>query len=423
MPARHVTGPGRRRDAGPRGPIHWFVRGSGAVLKLSILVLGISGAYIVYGILGGHLTPEGGGAARVESIFQSCSTGFTVAAILLATCLFVRYYDNPLLVYLGALPGVAAFFVVPFLVGTRNAEGSTIAQHLVQSMRLCGEAVFMIVALRAGIAVWDRIRRPPAAEKPAARVGKPEPRKKAGVKPPLWAKCWDLSYCHETLREVCPAYKQRKNCWRIKKGCNCDEAMIERLVQARAVAKGVSQQKQRTAEEYMREELREPGRLRTGKQLISCSQCPIYAEHQRQKFLILNPIVIVALFVGFYFAAPVYTSGFKATLIQLDKFCEKFAFRPDAEPSVQRGGQDYGGREDDEYYWRTARERYKDVGEAIVERRQLVTEEKDGYRMTSWLGRELNDDTVHWIIYVVLCIFLLTQALHVVEWAVFTMHW
>ena len=52
-----------------------------------------------------------------------------------------------------------------------------------------------------------------------------------------------------------------------------------------------------------------------------------------------------------------------------------------------------------------------------------VTEQADAHRMGSWLGRELNDVTVHWIIYIVVCVVILTQILRVVEWAVFKMHW
>ncbi|MFQ5811281.1 MAG: hypothetical protein ACE5JM_16815 [Armatimonadota bacterium] len=219
---------------------------------------------------------------------------------------------------------------------------------------------------------------------------------------------------------MCPAYKQRKSCWRTKKGCNCDEAMIERLVQARTTAKGVSTQTQRTSEEYVREELREPGRLKTGRQLISCSKCPIYAEHQRQKFLILNPTVIVAALALFYLGAPVYTAGFKVALVQLDRFCQRFAFQPEPRQGDQQPDPDERPGYMDEYKWRVAREKYKGLG-ATVEHHPVVPPNE--HRMMSWLGGELNEYSVHWIIYVVVCIFVLTQLLHTVEWAVFKMHW
>lgn len=413
MPATHIRRGARRPRGGSREPSEWFVRASETILKIGAFVLVLSAAYMLYGIFGGHLTPESTVAGRVATVFQTCSTAFTIGAILVSTCMFIRFYDDPLIVYLGALPALLAFFGVPFLVGTQNAQDSLIARDLVKSMRLCGEIVFIIVALRASIAVADRVRRPPEPEKKADRAGKPEPEKKKGVKPPLWAKCWDLSYCHETLREVCPAYKERKSCWRIKKGCNCDEAMIDRLVQARTSGKGVSAEQQRTARAYVRDELMEPRRPRSTTQLIPCSKCPIYAEHQRQKFHIANPVLIVAAFALFYFMAPIYTTGFKSALVALDKFCAEFAFVPPSEREKDES-------KENEAMWHGPDWKPIDTT-PFVQGRPVIPENE--YRMTSWLGGELNAYTVHWIVYVVLCLFLLTQIIRVVEWAIFKMHW
>ena len=38
--------------------------------------------------------------------------------------------------------------------------------------------------------------------------------------------CWDMAYCRGFVRDVCPAFKARKSCWRIKVGCYCDEQTI-----------------------------------------------------------------------------------------------------------------------------------------------------------------------------------------------------
>jgi len=415
MAARTVRQPGRGGRGKRKTSRHWLVRASNTILAISTVVLIASGAYIIYGILGGHLASGGEDAGRSANIFETASTAFTVASILVCTCLFVRYYDTPMAVYAGALPGLLAFFAIPFLIGTQAGQDSTTAERLVQSMRLCGEVVFMIVALRAGIAVVDRLRRPPEEKKPAERSGKPEPPKKPGVKPPIWAKCWQLSYCHEMLREVCPTYEQRKSCWRTKQGCNCDPAMIDRLVEARSTTKGLSREQRQAAGQYTRSEATTTVGAR---QLITCDKCPIYAEHQRQKFLLVNPIVVIASIIAFYFAAPLYTKGYAAAVIQLDDFCVKFAFKSDTTP--RQPVLDPNVKED-EYNWRVAREKYKDMGKALVARDEVVPESR--HRMASWLGGELNERTVHWIVYGVLCIFVLTQVLQVVEWSVFKMHW
>ena len=46
----------------------------------------------------------------------------------------------------------------------------------------------------------------------------------------MFQRCWDTYHCKESLRKVCPAYKSRKSCWRVKSGCFCDENLLMRSI-------------------------------------------------------------------------------------------------------------------------------------------------------------------------------------------------
>ncbi|MFQ6131121.1 MAG: hypothetical protein ACE5R4_03725 [Armatimonadota bacterium] len=404
--------PGPRRrvsvDEGAPTATQWLNAGAEAVLKVSVVVLLASAAYLIFGILAGHLGAQH--SDRVATVFQTTSTIFTVAAILVAASAFVRFYEQPGWVYLAALPGLVAVFVIPFFIQNKYASPGPVGRDLIKNLRLCGEIVFMIVALRAAIAIVDRIRRPPApVEDKADRAAIHVEKKKAVTKPPLWAKCWQLPYCHDSLLAVCPAYEARRSCWRLNRGCNCDAGMVDRLVEIRAAARGTTAQQQRTARQYVREELEQPKR-QTTQQLIPCKKCPIYNEHQRQKFALFNPIVVVVTLIAFVLLASPYRAAFGSALIAVDRFAQKISFvepsrdhEPDAEEERRYHGPD----------WRPIEV------EPLVTSRPVI----DKARLQTWLGSQLNDQIVLWISYLVVCIFAMTYVLRAVEWAILKQKW
>jgi hypothetical protein len=180
----------------------------------------------------------------------------------------------------------------------------------------------------------------------------------------------------------------------------------------------VSVQQQITAKKYVREELAGGVRRKSSEQLVPCSKCPIYNEHQRQKFQIANPVVIVLLLALFYFFAPTFEKGYKGALIGIDKFTRNFAF---TEPSSQEKGRDREARhEAHSSDWRPL-----EVRQFYTRKPMLSPEEQvqRGYQLATWLGNELNERTVFWIIYVVICVFFTAYVLKMVEWAILKKKW
>ncbi|MGC9317639.1 MAG: hypothetical protein ACP5KN_06320, partial [Armatimonadota bacterium] len=140
---------------------------------------------------------------------------------------------------------------------------------------------------------------------------------------PWWrmAHCWEMPYCHQAIREMCPAYTNRRDCWRLGRGCNCDPYLIESLLRQGADRDVLPEE----VTEYTRSDLtgdRVAGRERTRQ----CRDCPIFNEHQRQKFRLLNPIIIIAAVVGLGFAYPIVRRLYTGFIAFMAALAERFAF-------------------------------------------------------------------------------------------------
>jgi hypothetical protein len=78
--------------------------------------------------------------------------------------------------------------------------------------------------------------------------------------------------------------------------------MIERLIRSGALdtAKGASRSsavQKAQQEAYVRSDLQADAPVKASERTIPCSKCPIYLDHQRQKFRIVNPIAVIATVV------------------------------------------------------------------------------------------------------------------------------
>jgi hypothetical protein len=101
--------------------------------------------------------------------------------------------------------------------------------------------------------------------------------------------------------------------------------MIEMMIHQGALKAGVvSPDKQRVQEGYIRDELGADGSRQPRERTIACAKCPIYNEHQRQKFALLNPFFIVVTIVLFVLLFPLVMKAYTATIIGLSHFAEKF---------------------------------------------------------------------------------------------------
>lgn len=101
-------------------------------------------------------------------------------------------------------------------------------------------------------------------------------------------KCWQLPYCRKFVRERCPIYHARRSCWKEKVGCMCEEEVIKGAMENRAIPKDIV-----AAARYIPHN----NKLTLIQKMERCRQCVIYNEHQKHKYRLFLPVVII-VFVG-----------------------------------------------------------------------------------------------------------------------------
>ena len=223
-----------------------------------------------------------------------------------------------------AIGGVGIMFGLPYLVASNlssnlspNMQG--VAKTLSDSSVNAGIAVLFVVGLRILYELVIQVQRAPERrrqrmEKEAsedAGVLKKQKTVKGGN---LFTPCWNLPFCHERIKEICPAYKARKTCWRYGIGCNCDPKLIESLIRMGAPGSGKqsAEMRQRQAE-YIRSDLEADVHVPSKAQrTIPCSKCPIYNEHQRLKFKFINPLAVGIAVVALALLYTPITSAWEA---------------------------------------------------------------------------------------------------------------
>jgi hypothetical protein len=109
--------------------------------------------------------------------------------------------------------------------------------------------------------------------------------------------------------------------------------------------------------------------------------------------------------------APAYKTAFGRALYALDGFAGRVTFQEptprDREGTVEEEARYHGPD------WQPVKVK------PLVQTKPVVPED----HMRTWFGQQLNDEVVRWISYVVLCAFILTYVLRLVEWMILKAKW
>lgn len=283
---------------------------SRSVLNIALIAFVISLGYILYGIFSGALNQlDAAQSARLASNLTLMGEILTVSAFLAALSLVVMTLEEVAYTVLIGMVGAAMVFGMPILVAS-NLQGAATGPAMAIKLwtNNAGMSILFVVGLRLVLEIANQIRS--VAIRTTAEQAEDDTtvtKKKKYKKPGLWDRCWDMPYCHDAVREVCPAYKARRSCWRYGYGCNCDPSLIETLIRTGGASKGKTAVKATSTQKlqdgaYVRSDLQADGKAGTVERTIPCRKCPIFIEHQRQKFRIVNPIAIILTLVGFAFA-------------------------------------------------------------------------------------------------------------------------
>ncbi len=377
--------PQKGKGAPAERPKDWFdhVAGySGAVAKVCLAAFVVSLGYIIYAVYGGYVSAQQLDARKLSNI-AIMGKLLAAAGIIGTTAFALATMGEVAYVVAAGFLGLGLIFGTPVLIISKLQDPNNLAALEISTWtRNAGFGMCAVALLRILYHIGYTIKMGPKArakalEEEEDQLGPKKVKRTRGI----WSACWNLPYCHDTIREVCPAFKERKSCWRIRRGCNCDPMLVESLIRAGAARMGkgqdkVAAQQQQTQDEYLRDALgagRGAGPRPPDARTMECTKCPIYGEHQRQKFRIANPIAIMATVALLVVSYPITKQAYFATV----------------------------------------------EGLASIAARFTMTETIDPGRWFNYL----NTPAVQIFFFAIVTIFLLAYILKVVEWAIFVRKW
>ena len=318
------------------GVFNWALRVAG------VLLVAITGYYVYWSYASG----QGGAAALTAVEFARHQQNMDLLTKLLlvasaagAVAAIGRYYAHPETGGALLLIGAAFFFGMPLLIQNFGITASTdqrlqsLASYLGARYQLSGMilggagTVFLLLHGFAFVAAW-KSRRPTAnadAAKTAAQVRKKQDQ--------FLGPCWNLPFCRDTDKKLCPVRKTKKPCWRTGRGCYCDQGIIL------SISGGNQYQASRGATGYLTRgaNVTKPKSLKEKRE--QCLQCPVYLHHQSQKYWLLTPLALVLALGAIAFYWETIKSIYPTAVLAVGRSAAGFSIGP-AKDGVPAWAQD-----------------------------------------------------------------------------------
>jgi len=268
----------------------WLFTACAVVFKIGALVFGLVAAYLLYAVVSGQLRPDLPPSGL--SLLTAAGKILLVSGVLASACLALVTVEEVYWSVVGGVLGLILLFGVPALVANYAQSETPAATAVAFWGTLTAKALILIAALRIlyeiyrSLAEGSQRRKEPEDEARRAREKLRKPPRES-----IFARCWQMPFCHDAVRELCPAFKARKTCWKFGRGCNCDPDLVETLIRSRAA--GPTPRARSVEGAFIRAELEADTTRRRSERTIPCSKCPIFTEHQRRKFRLINPLLIL----------------------------------------------------------------------------------------------------------------------------------
>ncbi|MFB3882128.1 MAG: hypothetical protein ACE149_12750 [Armatimonadota bacterium] len=288
----------RRRDVKPAKPAWQLPRSVQKALEHVILVSAFGAVaslvYLLFVIMSGGLAAQLIAGTALEQVTRNLGLAkgaflWCLWVLMLAT--MVRHYKVESTGLAAMLAGAACWAVLPLIVRSRIDSTSAqellqLGQSLITSFQTTGGGLVVVGFLRFGIGRVILLASPARA---AARfmIGSPDAgaiaAERALEKPSLMRKCYELHLCRTGLRTNCPRFLEGASCWKKKSGCYCDQNLATQLLT------GISANaRAAVTEELQAAQRRTRIQTKRQRQKASCSECPIYLEHQKHKYRVIS---------------------------------------------------------------------------------------------------------------------------------------
>lgn len=339
--------------------------------------------YLLHGLLAGSVDQwasitQQAERLRILGVVEGAILWLNILVGMLLVSLCILYYDEETLGYSLLVAAIFLYVGVPFLLESIYGDLVTgwTQTNNIAALKIHGQ--FQVVGIMAAIpgailTVRDLfLRFAEGSSQKRARFRNLRYGTEVEAEPPVGralipalAKCWQLPFCRDFIRVRCPIYHARTRCWRERVGCMCEEKVIRHAMDAmmreadaarseepidfampvpderRIDLTGNPVMSEKTVP--MRKVMAEPKRIPRRQVKIPhnpnlsmaakkerCRNCVIYNEHQRLKYQMLAPLIVMVVpALAFLYRGDVSTY-LQALLERVDSTLLRLSLHPGA---------------------------------------------------------------------------------------------
>ncbi len=308
---------------------------TGLCLKLASPVLIAAVLFLAVGALSGKLQGvlkmPAADREQMISVIELAAQAVLYCGSAVVACVVVRFFSEEVVGQSLTVGGVLLYFGSPWffvsLAGLDRMGGTTLPTTIVEAFRTVGAVALLpglVLLLRDAILrVWIGVSTRRTIERRATADGREEECVSAGLLAQYYPKCWEMGFCRELVRRVCPAYEKKKSCWKLGLGCYCDEKTILRA--HRQAQPGAAQAQ--TIPDASAPVSADSERLVRSLRKSRCKSCAIYSEHQVQKYKILSPMVFPTVLAVLWVFHDRIAETLRTGILTADRFMSVLAYK------------------------------------------------------------------------------------------------
>ena len=273
-----------------------------AALTISAIAAALSIAYLLYGIFSGQLAGYEGlphaERLRIKTNLGYAGTGLQGGMIVGSICAAICFFGGESTGWVLLVAAAAVGFGVPFAFTNFGSGEATTGVKMALTPFV--PAAIPPGAIGAFLVIKDLILKTTSAVKEKVfdandmSFGKGAVKENRPTRTSILGKCWEGPYCRSFIRDHCPIFLKRQACWKNRRGCYCDEEIVSG---AASKVKGVMLEMAPASEtNFSTPASSSQSRkvhLSEAQKAERCRNCIIYNEHQREKYKVYMPIVIL----------------------------------------------------------------------------------------------------------------------------------
>lgn len=225
---------------------------------------------------------------------------------------------------LGVLLLIAAglLYFGPSLLAGSSENATPLSIAAVQGLQTPGLIIGLFGAIAFGYDMIDRARTRSklGAKADTIKYGKGLKEEK-DIKNVLLGKCWQLPFCRKFVRERCPIYHAKTSCWKERVGCMCEESVIKNAMEGKTIPRDVL-----AAAQYIPRN----NKLTPNQKVERCRQCIIYNEHQKHKYRVALPVILVGLGATYAFGRGTFLNALGGAIVGTQGVVDKAMLRKDS---------------------------------------------------------------------------------------------